>query len=123
MPGANCLFPQCTNSRYKRKGISEEPTIAFFSITNRKGEFYQKWKNELLTIVKRYREDIDAEFLEKFNNGKKWICSAHYLPEDIETTGKFLPQYSNFLFYLKVSTAAPYLDPLPRLLISEIISK
>ena len=90
MPGANCCFPQCTNSRYERKTINisteVDNKIKVFAITARKGEFYAKWRENTLNIVKRYSEDIDSNFVEKMMKGKNWICSLHYKPEDIETT-------------------------------------
>ena len=90
MPGANCCFPQCTNSRYERKtktvGTEVENKTNFFAITVRKGDFYAKWRENTLSIVKRHREDIDSNFIEKMMKGQKWICSLHYKPEDIETT-------------------------------------
>ena len=93
MPGANCLFPGCTNSRYKKKEETpEEGTtsvtepVRFFKIQTRKGQFYQNWRNEVLAIVKRYREDLDPQFYAQIYKSGKFICNRHYSPEDTEMT-------------------------------------
>ena len=114
MPGANCCLPECTTSRYKRKNGSigevettgeeettgedettseiettdEEQAISFFKITTRNSDFHKEWRKNVLQIVKRYREDVDENFIKQMMAGKKWICSRHYKEEDIKTSGE-----------------------------------
>ena len=82
MPGANCSFTQCTASRYHK-----HPGVHLFAITARKNEAYTKWRNDTIEVIRKYRKDLDAEFVAKAKEGKKWICDRHYLPTDIETSG------------------------------------
>ena len=77
MPGGNCCFPQCTVSRYV---IHNDRYL--FKITTRKAPFYAKWRDDIINIVKQYRE-IDATFTQKAESGKKYICDRHFLPTDI----------------------------------------
>ena len=84
MPGGNCCFPQCTVSRYV---IHNDRHL--FKITTRKAPFYAKWRDDIINIVKQYRE-IDATFTQKAESGKKYICDRHFLPTDIQTNGEWV---------------------------------
>ena len=92
MPGANCCLPQCTKSGYKRKiplpEENEDEKIHFFQITTRKSKFYTEWRDKVIHIIKRHREDIDADFITQLMKGNKWICSRHYRKEDIKFDGE-----------------------------------
>lgn len=91
MPGGNCAFPQCTVTCYAplHKGIS------LFKIPTRKTEFYSKWRNDIVDVIKRYRV-IDSHFLAQVNAGKRYVCERHFLPKDIERTSKF---FFNLLYF------------------------
>ena len=84
MPGGNCAFPSCTTSEYKHKHSG----VSLFNITRSTSELKTKWRNDVIHIIKRYRV-ITPEFNKLVMKRKKWICKLHYLPEDIEISGKF----------------------------------
>ena len=87
MPGGNCAFPTCgTSVTMKHEGTS-------FKITKCKSELKTKWRNDVLSILKRYRE-ITPEVMKLVMKGKKWTCQRHYHPEDIELVGKFIKNYA-----------------------------
>ena len=79
---ANCVFPQCGVQR-----IHKYTGIGLFKITSRKGEFFTRWRNNLINAISRYRV-MDKELEERIMEGKVYICERHFLPEDIEPTGK-----------------------------------
>ena len=81
MPGANCCLPQCGTSR-RTKGCG------IFKLPQRKDEFYQKWNEKMLQIIKKYRVE-DENFKIQVKNGSVYICERHFLPEDIELTSKY----------------------------------
>ena len=89
MPGGNCAFPKCTTSEYKPK----HDGVSLFNITRSTSEFKTKWRNDVINVIKRYRV-ITPEFNKLVMKGKKWICELHYLPEDIEISGKFSKLYN-----------------------------
>ena len=72
MPGANCFLLGFTTSRYKRKSGStgEDETIRFFKITTRNSEFHDEWRKNVFHIVRRYREDVDENFISQLKAGK-----------------------------------------------------
>ena len=85
MPGSNCALPGCTTSRYKiHNGIS------IFKVTNRKGEYYAKWRKDILAVLLKYRE-VDENLkpkLKKFGVGDIYICEKHFPTTEIEYTSK-----------------------------------
>ena len=54
MPGENCAFPGCGSCR-RPKGLS------LFQIPMRRGEFYEKWRENIFNVLKKYRE-MNANF-------------------------------------------------------------
>ena len=83
MPGANCAFPGCSTSRYlKYKGIS------IFKLPSREGEFYMKWKNNILAVLSQYREK-DNNLKQNILAGNVSFCEQHFAKEDIEYTRKY----------------------------------
>lgn len=83
MPGKNCCIPGCTVSETeKHKGIK------LYTITTRNNQFYSKWRDDILAVVKRYRV-FDAVFLRRIKNGRAFLCDLHYKPEDYETLSKY----------------------------------
>ena len=59
MPGAKCAFPDCGVTRREQ----------FSSLPKRTGEFYTKWRNDILDVLLKYR-GVDATFRERLKNGK-----------------------------------------------------
>lgn len=101
MPGANCAFPQCgTSRRQKYEGV------AIFRVTQRKSEFYSRWRENVINIIKKYR-DVDEAFAKQIDSWHISTCEAHYAREDIEFTGMlnlafvvvFLGDLSGILVY------------------------
>ena len=45
----NCTFNECFTNRANKSGKYQ--SLALFKLTGRKGEFYEKWKKEVLNIV------------------------------------------------------------------------
>ena len=72
---ANCVFPQCGVQR-----IHKYSGIGLFKIPTRKCDFYTEWRNNLINVDKTLKERI--------MKGKVYVCERHFLPEDIERTGK-----------------------------------
>ena len=83
MPGANCAFPDCGVTRREKF-----TSLAIFQVPKRTGEFYTKWRTDILDVLLKYR-GVDATFKERLKNGKVYICERHYLPEHIIFTSKF----------------------------------
>ena len=83
MPGSNFAFPQCTVSRYK---LHDGVTI--FKVPNRKGDYYQNSRKNILSVLQRYTE-TDKLLREKYQNGDIYICEKHFAQEDIELTSKY----------------------------------
>ena len=54
MPGANCAFPGCFISRY-----TKHKDIGRFKLPLRSGDFYNQWKNEILSVLHKYPEADD----------------------------------------------------------------
>ena len=67
--------------------VGTSSTTIDIKITTRKAPFYAKWRDDIINIVKQYRE-IDATFTQKVESGKKYICDRHFLPTDIQTNGE-----------------------------------
>ena len=78
MPGANCCIVDCFSSRrHKDLGIFKIPG------PSQKDQSKEKWRKELLGIIKRGRE-VDKIFKEQIENGKVYICERHFKPEEIK---------------------------------------
>ena len=91
MPGAKCAFPHCGVTR--REPFS---SLAIFQVPKRTGEFYTKWRKDILDVLLKYR-GVDATFRERLKNGKVFICERYFLPEDIVFKSKF-EEYMLFSF-------------------------
>ena len=84
MPGANCVFPQCgTNRREKYDGIG------IFRISQRKSPFYSAWREDVISIIKKYRV-VDENLKRQIEFWNISICEKHYIQEDIEFTSKLI---------------------------------
>ena len=81
MPGENCAFPGCGSCR-RHKGLS------LFYIPMRKDDFYEKWRENILNVLKKYR-GMDANFSTLIQRGHIFICEKHFATDDIELTSKF----------------------------------
>lgn len=84
MPGKYCAFPNCyCNSTPKYEGVH------FFQIPTRKSEYYDYvgWKTQIIEVLSKYRT-IGAQEKSKIEAGKMYICTNHFLEEDIDITGK-----------------------------------
>ena len=88
----NCTFNECFKNRANKSGKYQ--SLALFKLTGRKGEFYEKWKKEVLNIVTKYKH-VDANFKKQIQSGNIYICEKHYKKEDVEITRK-LPFVENF---------------------------
>ena len=77
---ANYVFPQCGVQK-----IHKYSGIGLFKIPTRKCDFYTEWRNNLNNVISRYRV-VDKSLKERIMKGK--VCERHFLPEDIERTGK-----------------------------------
>ena len=82
MTGGNCAIPGCATSR--RAGYEG---ISLFKVTKRKGEFYVKWRENIVAVLRKYRE-FDKEFKKRIESGDIFICERHYAPSQIEYTGE-----------------------------------
>ena len=84
MTGGNCCIPGCPTSRRPAfKGI------ALFTITQRKGQFYVNWRDDIITVLRKYRE-FDALFRKQLASGNVFICENHYAPSEIELLGMYI---------------------------------
>ena len=79
---ANCVFPQCGVQR-----IHKYSGIRLFKIPTRKCDFYTEWRTNLINVISRYRL-VGKTLKERIMKGKVYVCERHFLPEDIERTGK-----------------------------------
>ena len=72
---------------------------ATFSITERKSEFYQEWRKEILGVLLKYR-DINLVLKEKLKNGDAdfFICERHFASDDIEYASKFFSVFLDICF-------------------------
>ena len=96
MPGANCVFPGCFVSR-----TPKYENISMFKLPNRSGEFYVKWKKEILNIITKYRV-VDKCFKKQIESGNIHVCERHFSKEDIELTSKNKIKY-DLKYGLKVT--------------------
>ena len=87
MSGRNCCFNQCSQSDYVPK-LKVKENWKLYTITTRKDEFNTRWRNDLISIVKKYRS-LDKAFYERLANGKVYICQKHFAPNDLEVNSKF----------------------------------
>ena len=53
MPGTNCVFPQC--------GTCRRHKLSTFKIPNRKGDFYEEWRTNILNVLIKYRVKDDKK--------------------------------------------------------------
>ena len=84
MPGANCVFPNCgTNRREKYDGVG------IFRISQRKSPLYSAWREEVISIIKKYRV-VDETFKRQIEAWNISICERHYKQDDIEFTSKLI---------------------------------
>ena len=91
MSGRNCCFNQCTTSDYKPKGQNKEQQWKLFRVTAAKSEFYAKWREKTVNVIKKYRV-LDAAFYQRLEKGNVYVCERHYAPEDIElSSSKYFP--------------------------------
>ncbi|CAB4011433.1 PREDICTED: uncharacterized protein LOC105844711 [Paramuricea clavata] len=82
MPGANCVFSNCgTNRREKYDGVG------IFRISQRKSPLYSAWREDVISIIKKYRMD-DETFKRQIEACNISICERHYKQDDIEFTSK-----------------------------------
>ena len=51
MPGANCAIPECGSTR-RETYINR----AIFQVPNRTGEFYEKWRKDILAVLLKFCE-------------------------------------------------------------------
>ena len=61
--------------------------ISLFKVTKRKGQFYVKWRENIVAVLRKYRE-FDKEFKKRIESGDIFICERHYAPSQIEYTGE-----------------------------------
>lgn len=72
MPGANCSVPGCgVNSRETFSDIS------IFQIPNRKGGFYEKWREDTASYPLTYRE-VDETFKKRLGNNNVYIYGQYF---------------------------------------------
>ena len=86
MSGRNCCFNQCTQSDYKPK-LKVKEDWKLYTVTTRKDSFNTEWRNELVNIIKKYRE-LDKTFYERLSKGKIWICGKHFSEDALEINSK-----------------------------------
>ena len=79
MPRTNCAFHQC--------GTCRRHKLSIFTIPNRKGDFYEEWRTNILNVFIKYRVKDDT-LKEKIKAGTVYICQRHFQESDIEFTGK-----------------------------------
>lgn len=86
MSGRNCCFNQCQQSDYKPK-LKEKEDWKLYTVTTRKDSFNTEWRNNLVAIIKKYRE-LDKPFYERLAKGKIWICAKHFSEDALEINSK-----------------------------------
>eukprot|EP00112_Aurelia_sp_Birch-Aquarium-sp1_P022201 Seg6169.2 transcript_id=Seg6169.2/GoldUCD/mRNA.D3Y31 product="hypothetical protein" protein_id=Seg6169.2/GoldUCD/D3Y31 len=80
-----CAFVGCCTNR---NSVSETyKGISLFKVTNRKGEYYENWRKEVVNILTKFRV-IDASLKHQIETNTVCICERHYKPEDIEISTK-----------------------------------
>ena len=81
----NCAFVGCCTNR---NNLSETyKGISLFKITNRKGDYYENWRKEVVNILTKSRV-IDATLKHQIETDTVYICERHYKPEDIKISRK-----------------------------------
>ena len=84
MPGANCVLPNCgTNRRKKYDGVG------IFRISQRKSPLYSAWREEVITVIKKYRV-VDENVMRQIEAWNISICERHYEQDDIELTSRLI---------------------------------
>ena len=91
MPGANCAIPECGSTR--REAYVNR---AIFQVPNRIGEFYEKWRKDILAVLLRFRE-ADEALKKRIKTGNIYVCERHFTSDDIEFTSKFTTSIYCFL--------------------------
>ena len=82
MGGSNCFLPGCPVSR-----TVNYRDVSLFRIPMRSGEFYQRWRDNMIAVLKKYRE-FDKTIKERLQKGEIYVCERHFAPEDIELTSE-----------------------------------
>ena len=72
MPGANCAIPECGSTR-RETYIN----TAIFQVPNRTGEFYEKWRKDILAVLLKFRE-ADEALKKRIKTGKIYIYKRRY---------------------------------------------
>ena len=83
--GKYCCLPGCSNS-------SCSPNISLFLVANGKHKRswlgssadVLRWSQEFCQILYKYREKLDNNFGKRIEDGKVYICSAHFCEGDIQ---------------------------------------
>ena len=79
MPGTNYAFPQ--------RGTCRRHKLSIFEIPNRKADFYEEWKTNILNVLIKYPVK-DDKLKERIKAGTVYICERHFQESDIEFTSK-----------------------------------
>ena len=85
MPGRNCCINGCGSCDSK---AHKENGIRFLQIPTCKGPGYPEWKKELLNVISKFRV-MGKDDIQRFNDGKMYICTLHFEGKDIYITSKF----------------------------------
>ena len=67
MPGAIYAFPDCGVNRREKFA-----SLAMFQVQKRTGEFYMKWRKDIIEVLLKYHE-VDATFRERLKKGNVYI--------------------------------------------------
>ena len=102
MPGANCAFPDCGVTRREKFA-----SLAIFQVPNRTGDFYTKWRKDILDVLLKYR-GVDSILRERLKSGKVYVCERHFQPEDIVLTSKFSRVYCMLFCFVAARPCALY---------------
>ena len=81
----NCVLNDCFTNKANKSG--KYAGISLFKITTRSGEFYERWRKEVLNIVSKYRV-VNADLKNQIQRGNIYFCEKHYKIEAIELTRK-----------------------------------
>ena len=65
----------------------QKAEISIFKIPNRKDDFYEEWRTNILKVLIKYRVK-DDKLQEKIKAGTVYICERHFQESDIEFTSK-----------------------------------
>ena len=68
MPWANCAFPQC--------GSCRRYELSIFKILNQEGDFYEKWKTNILNVLNRFQMK-NSKMAENIKAETAFICERH----------------------------------------------